>query len=341
MRRAAVLLNRNAQRVTPDLVEWVRSVVPAESLFVTSSVEAARAAAEAVAKKGYEALCVGGGDGTFMLAARDLLELAPGKVPVLFPLRLGGGNAIHDVCRSSPPTFAGLTADLARAAGDEPASPLGLLEVEGARRPAIAPVLTHFTGVGVDANHVESYDSLIKQKLRPGPLGPLARGVPAILLTALVRDLPKLVAGRRSTLRLVNEGEPVFRLDASGEPTGAAVPAGGVLYEGPITIAAAATISQYSREITFFPFADRLQGKFHLRVSCARPAEIIAHLPGILRGTYFNPATVFDFAATRVRFELSEAVAMHIGGDLQPRTRAFTVAQSGHVVPILRGRRAP
>ncbi len=332
MRRAAVLLNRSAQRVTPDLVEWVRSVVPAESLFVTASVEAARAAAEAVVKQGYEALCVGGGDGTFMLAARDLLELAPGKVPVLFPLRLGGGNAIHDVCGSSPPTFAGLAADLARAAGEEPASPLGLLEVDGA--------LTHFTGVGVDANHVENYDSLIKQKLRPGPLGPLARGVPAILLTALVRDLPKLVAGRRSTLRLVNEGEPVFRLDASGEPTGAAVPTGGVLYEGPITIAAAATISQYSREITFFPFADRLEGKFHLRVSCARPAEIITNLPGILRGTYFNPATVFDFAATRVRFELSEAVAMHIGGDLQPRTRAFTVAQSGYVVPILRGRRA-
>jgi len=286
--------------VTPKLVAWARAnLVPEADLFVTSSVNEGRAAAADVVRGGYDALCVGGGDGTFMQAARDLLGLGPERVRLLFPLRLGGGNAIHDVCGSSQPTRAGLAADVARAGSDEASSRLGLLEVNG--------ILTHFTGVGIDAKHVEDFDSLIKQKLRPGLLGPLFHGIPAILLTVLARTLPRLIREPRSTLRIINEGSPVHRLDAAGEPTGEAVPSGGQLYEGPITIAAAATISVYSRSITFFPFADKLLNRFHLRVSSAGAGEAMANLPAILRGTYFNPATVWDFGASRVRFELSEA----------------------------------
>ena len=76
----------------------VCSQVAAEDLHVTSSLDEARAAARAIVGREYGALCVGGGDGTFMQAAQDLLSLSPDRLPVLLSLRLGGGNAISDVC---------------------------------------------------------------------------------------------------------------------------------------------------------------------------------------------------------------------------------------------------
>src|SRR5450432_2239627 len=103
MRRVAVLLNRNAQRVTADLAARVASSFPAADLFVTSSLVEARASARAVVERGYDVLCVGGGDGTFIQAAADLLAETEGDPPAMLALRLGSGNAIADVCGSGSP----------------------------------------------------------------------------------------------------------------------------------------------------------------------------------------------------------------------------------------------
>ncbi|AUX43959.1 uncharacterized protein SOCE26_054160 [Sorangium cellulosum] len=329
MRRVALLLNRNAQRVTPELVAWARSAAARPGdVFATATLEEARAAAEAILAGGYGAVCVGGGDGTFSRAAQDFLALAPDHVPALLPLRLGGGNAIHDVCGASPPTPAGLLSDLARAGGDEAPAPLRLIEVEGR--------LAHFVGTGIDAKHIEDFDALIKGKLRNGPLRPLSRGIPAIVLTVLLRTLPRLVLEPRLCARIVSTGAAAERLDDAGRPTGDPLPEGAVLYDGDITIMAAATVSQYSRDITFFPFADALSDRFQLRVSSAGPAEVLLHLPSVFDGTYRNPRTLLDFAVTGARIELSLPSPFHIGGDLQAAAGAFTMALSPHVVPVLR-----
>src|SRR5262245_10604092 len=139
MRRVAVLLNVHARRVRPRLIDWMREHLRPGDLYVTHDTEEARAACQDIAARDYGALCIGGGDGTFMRAVTDLVAAGADKLPVLIALRLGTGNAICDVCGSSPPTPAGLAADLSRAASDEPAVPLRLLEVNGR--------LTHFTGV--------------------------------------------------------------------------------------------------------------------------------------------------------------------------------------------------
>jgi diacylglycerol kinase family enzyme len=329
VRRIAVMLNRNAQRVTPQLVSWMRAWLPADDLFVSGSLEEARAAAAAVVERGYGALCVGGGDGTLVQTARDLLALAPAaRLPALLPLRLGGGNAIHDVCGSSAPTHDGLAADLARAASDETPGVLRLLEVDGQ--------LAHFTGIGIDAKHTEDVRWLIKERLGRGPLAPLLRGVPGIVLAVLVRTLPRLLLEPRVAVRIVNAGAPALRFDASGAPAGDPLPTGATLHDGPVVIAAAATITQYSRGMTFFPFAERFDDRFHLRLSNAGAGEILFHLPGVFAGTYRNVATTWDFAVESIRVEAIHPIPLHIGGDPQPRTTAFTIKLSPHRIPVLR-----
>jgi diacylglycerol kinase family enzyme len=329
MRRVAVLLNRNAQRVTPGLVRLVQSMAPPGTVLVTTTLDEGRAAATAVARGRYEALCVGGGDGTFTQAVRDLLDVAPERVPVLMPLRLGTGNAISDVCGASPPTREGLAADIARAAGDEPPGTLDLLDVDGG--------VTHFTGIGLDARYAEDHRRIIKDGLRKGRFGRLFDGVFGHALAAAVGTVPRLLREPRPAVRIVNDGTPAYRLDDDGRFAGAPIPAGGVLYEGEITLAAASTISHYSSGIVFFPFVEGLRGRFQLRVSSAGLLEFLPNLPAVFAGTYRNPRCLWDFAATSVRFEMPLALPYHVGGDVQPARRGFAVRLAARSVPLLRG----
>lgn len=342
MRRVAVLLNRNAQRVKPKLVRLVESLVPRGDVLVTASEAEGRAAVERVIREGYEALCVGGGDGTFMQVVRDLLEVAPEPLPVLMPLRLGTGNAIADVSGASKPTAAGLAADITRAASDEPARALPLLNVgraggAGDERERV----THFTGVGLDAMYADDHRRIIKEGLRKGSLGWLFDGVLGHALAAAAGTLPRLALKPRPLVRIINTGAPARRLDDDGRPTGEPIPEGAVIHEGPITIAAASTISYYSSGIVFFPFADRLEGRFQLRVSSAGPLTFLPRLPAVFAGTYRNPRCLWDFEATAARFELGSPLPYHIGGDVQQPASTFSVALSRRTVPLLRRPKAP
>ncbi|MGH7296076.1 MAG: diacylglycerol kinase family protein, partial [Polyangiaceae bacterium] len=112
MRRVAILLNRNAQRVTPELVTRLARALPDVDQLATSTLEEAREAARAIVRRGYEAVCVGGGDGTFIRAAADLLDCARGALPAMVPLRLGSGNAIADVCGAGAQSLRGVVSDV-------------------------------------------------------------------------------------------------------------------------------------------------------------------------------------------------------------------------------------
>jgi diacylglycerol kinase family enzyme len=314
--------------VKPKLIDWMRGALPAEDVFITADAEEARAAARVIAERGYDALCVGGGDGTFMRAVTDLHAHSPARLPVMLALRLGTGNAICDECGSSQPTPAGLAADLARAASDEPATPLQLLEVCGH--------LTHFTGVGLDAHYAEDHRQLIKENLARGPLGPMFRDGFGFFLAAAARTIPRLIVEPQPILRILNDGEPAPRLGPQGRAEGALIARGETLYDGPITIAACATVSHYSSGLKFFPYAGHLDGRMQLRVSSAGALRVVASLPKVFAGTYYNPKVLWDFAVTRLRFELAAPAPFHIGGDVMERTSGFSVGLSQLSVPLLR-----
>lgn len=328
-RRVAVLLNRQAQGVTIARVRWFERRVPAADLFVTDSLDGLRRAVDEVLARGHDVLCPGGGDGTFMEAAAELLRRAPATMPALLPLRLGTGNAVHDVCGSSPPTARGLEHDLARAADPtEVPSPLQLLDVEGR--------LTQFAGVGLDADWAADYAWLVKRHVGNGPLLPLVRGAPGYLATAALLTLPRLVRRPHVQVRLVTLG-PAERLDAGGHGV-ARFADGVVLYEGPATLAAASTVPSYSAGFRFFPHVDVIGERFQLKVGIANLLDVVKSARQLLLGGD-GPTATHDFATAGVRVELAEPARYHVGGDVLPPVKAFTVRLGPRPVPVLRPRR--
>jgi diacylglycerol kinase family enzyme len=323
------MLNRRAQGATAARLRWFCDHVPAADLFVPDSVADTRAAISTVVARGYDVLCAGGGDGTFMLAAATLVALAPARMPALLPLRLGTGNAVHDLCGASPPTPRGLARDLARAADPaEPPKPLRMLDVDGQ--------LTHFAGVGLDADWAADYAWLIKRHLGAGPLLPLVRGAPGYALTALALTIPRLLRRPFVGLRIVALG-PAARLDGNGQPA-QPFSDGDILFEGPATMASASTVPSYSAGLPYFRHVDRIGDAFELKVAFAGPYAVLRHARRVLAGEP-DPARIHDFSAHAVRIELPTPTRYHIGGDVLPAADAFTIRTSAHSVPILRGPR--
>jgi diacylglycerol kinase family enzyme len=321
-----VLLNPRAQGATAARLRWFRGHVPATDLFVPDSVADTRAALSMIVARGYDVLCAGGGDGTFMLTAATLVALAPPYMPALLPLRLGTGNAIHDLCGASPPTPRGLAHDLARAADPaSPSTPLRLLDVDGQ--------LTHFAGVGLDADWAADYAWLIKRHLGAGRLLPLVRGAPGYALTALALTVPRLVRRPFVRLRIVALG-PAARLDASGQPT-QPFSDGDTLFEGPATMASASTVSSYSAGLPYFRHVDRIGDAFELKVAFAGPYDVLRHARRVLAGEP-DPARIHDFSVHALRIELPAPARYHVAGDVLAASHAFTIRTSPHTVPVLR-----
>lgn len=327
-----MLCNLNAQRASRKLVEALRAAVPAEDFLATRSFDEATVAAETIVARGHGAVCVGGGDGTFMQLCTDLLALVPpaeaARLPALLPLRLGTGCAIADVCASSPASAAGFAADVERARTDAAISPLRLMEVAGR--------LTHFAGVGLDANYADDFRRIVKQGLQRTPLAPLVRGVPGLVITATALTVPRLMVRPRQAMRIVNLGAPARRLGPDGRPFGDPIAAGETLHEGRVTIAAAATIFSYAFGMRFFPFVDQIGDAFQLRVSSAGALRAVATLPKTFKGTYANSDVLWDFAATAVAIELESPAAFHAGGDVQGKTDRVEIRLAKRTVPILR-----
>src|SRR5450631_3910989 len=74
--RVAVLLNAHARRVTPSVLRALSRVVPRGDLYVSRSPLDARRIAHAVVEQGYHTVFLGGGDGTFVGFADEVLNLA-------------------------------------------------------------------------------------------------------------------------------------------------------------------------------------------------------------------------------------------------------------------------
>jgi diacylglycerol kinase family enzyme len=316
VRRVAVMLNRSAQGVTARRLRWFAAHVPADDLFVTQGDS--RAAVAQIVRRGYDVVCAGGGDGTFMRIAGELLALAPAQLPALMPLRLGTGNAIHDVARASPPTRRGLARDLAHAADPRARiAPIRLLDVDG--------VLTQFAGVGLDADWADDYARLIKRRVGHGPLLPLVRGVPGYALTAITRTIPRLL---RRPFVAVRVTAPDGARDLA---TGRRIV--GALFDGPATMVSASTVGSYSAGFRYFQHAEALGDAFEVKIARATPARVLRHARRVLAGAASD--LVLDFATAHLRVELATPAPYHVGGDVLPPVAAFTI-RLGPQVPVLR-----
>lgn len=325
--RVAVILNGQARGVSPSVLRRIGRLVPKSDLYVSRSIGQASAIAERVVDRAYDAVLLGGGDGTFVQCANDLRDSAERRgapLPRLGMLRLGTGNAIAWALGASQPTAAGIERDLARALGGAPAE-LEMLEVDGK--------MTPFAGVGLDAQILDDFHATTRLLDKVGigrQLGSAAR----YALSVAFRSTPRFVASPAQEVVAVNLGAPAFRLGLGGERIGPPIFRGEVLWRGRCSLAAGSTIPYYGLGMKMFPFAGTQPGRFHLRCTDCSAAEIIGHLPAVWRGEYESPRLA-DFLVERAELRLERPAPVQIGGDVQstPRDRV-TLALASAPVPV-------
>ena len=327
-RQVAVILNGRARGVSPGVVRRVGRLVGSKNLYVSRTLDDSQDIAAEVVSRRYDAVLLGGGDGTFVQCLSDLQAQASERglaVPRLGILRLGTGNALAWALGASPPTVEGLRRDLDRASF-APSAHLPLLEVDGR--------LTPFAGVGLDAQILDDFAATTRFLDRLGVGRSLGSGLRYGLAVAF-RSTPRFVATRRPEVVAINRGSPAYRVGRGGRLIGDPVPAGEVLFRGRCSLAAGATIPYYGLGLKMFPYSALAPGRLQLRCATASAAEIVAHLPSVWRGDY-ESATVGDFLVDRVELRLDRPVPMQIGGDLQPAPRdQLVLALAPRAVPIV------
>jgi diacylglycerol kinase family enzyme len=323
--RVAVLLNRNARRVSDKLARELESIVGPGNLFYSRSLEDAESFAREIVQRGYGTVACGGGDGTLTRAVnliqRYVNEANTWRLeryrrygewqtllqsPRFALLRLGTGNGLAPVVGAGDPV-----ADLTHIVGSVPTRhrALPMIDVGGER--------CFFTGLGYDSLLLNDYNWL-KGHLRSRLLKPLSTGVVGYFAAALSRTLPNVAfrgAGRLEA-RVVTRAPAYYVDPRSGDALEELEP-GTVLFEGPASMIGAGTTPYYGYGFKMYPFSQLMPGMLNLRIAHLGPMAAVAHLRSIWKGSYRDANRIFDFLATDVDVELEQPFPFQHSGDAQ------------------------
>lgn len=311
--RAVAIVNDNARRLGGRLRARLERALPGNVRF-TGSLDEARSTIRAEIKRGCDVIVLGGGDGTVVMGLTLLAEACRGAgraEPAIGILRLGSGNAIADTVGASEDVLDDLER-LARGAGRRTRVPM--LDVLGVRAP--------FVGVGVDALLLEDQEAVGQIVDRVPVARRLLGDASRYALSVALRSVPRF--GDRPRARVTNAGEPAIEMRRTG-PTGREENAGQLLWEGPCTLVAGATIPFFGFGLKMFAFAGARDGRFQLRCGGSGLLEILRSLPAAFRGEYFSEH-VADFLCDRVTIELDRETAVEAGGELLGRHRHVELA---------------
>lgn len=319
-RRVAVVLNANARRVDAETLRWIQAVVPHEDLFVSRCFEDGCRFVEEILERGYDAVLFGGGDGTFAHGVASLYAAAGRRgldhIPEVGVLRLGTGNAMAEAIGASPATAAGLADDLRRARAVASRKLVQLLRVEG--RP------TMFAGFGADAQILDDFHATIGLLKKARVADTLKNAALRYALSVTTRSIPRFMLAQRTEIVAINRGGPATKVDPDGNAIGAPIATGRVLWRGTASLASAASIPFYGLGMKMFPHADRVAGRFQLRLTDMGTAEILANLPRIWKGRYGSPR-LHDFLVERVELVLAKPSPFQSGGDLLGERQQVTI----------------
>ena len=309
--RIAVVVNGNAKNVDAEVISTLDQILLGGDLFVSRRLEDARDIARTLVERGYGTVLTGGGDGTFTVMVTEVVREARRQgraLPRFGFLKLGTGNALAWVVGASKAKGRGLAADIQRLRDDAGSRPVRLIDVEG----FIAP----FCGFGADAVMLSDYAD-VKSRLSKTPLRRMAQGPLSYVVAAVTRTLPGYVLRGMPHCRIVNEGADAFRVGAKGSLLGSPIPAGEVLYEGPMRIVATSTIPYYGFGFRAFPYAEERDDRMNLRVSTITPLGLVRNFGSIWRGEFEDPDVMFDWLVEAVTIECDPPSPFQIGGDPQ------------------------
>ncbi len=314
--RVAIVVNGNAKQVTDDLVETLDQIVQSGDLFVSRSLEEGRDIARSIAERGYRTVLTGGGDGTFVQMVSWIVREcdALARTPPRFGLlKLGTGNALAWVLGAQNQRGRGVVADLARLRSESGSRPMRLLETED--------MLTPFGGLGADAIALDHYVHTKEAMQRFALTRRFATGPITYAIAIGTRVVPQFLLGSVLNVRVVNSGEPAYRLGQEGQPAGRPIEKGETIYEGSYRLLAFSTIPYWGFGARVFPYAQEREDRFHLRIVNHGSVKIVANLPAIWRGTYRDP-DVFDYLVDRMTVHCEAPTPVQVGGDvIGSRTR--------------------
>lgn len=322
-RRVALIVNARARGLGGgERRALSRGAAAGVTVVETTSLDHARAEIRRLVATGLDVLGLAGGDGTVVMGLTLLAEACRGAgvaEPAVAVVPLGTGNAFARALRDLDPGLArALPARLAQLI-DPARTPVAV------RTLSVLGVRTPFCGFGIDAQLLEDQRdvsaAIDRIPLVRGVLGPRARYAASVAL----RSAPLWMLSDRPEVTLRNLGTPAREVRGADAALVREVPAGAVMWSGPCTLAACATIPYFGFGLRMFTFASSVGDRFQVRASDAGVLEILRHAPAAFRGRYFTDQT-HDFLADRIEIELSAPVAFEAGGELLGHHQRVEVA---------------
>lgn len=312
--RCAVFLNARAKGWTGKIHHEVQRYVSAQDLYLSDDFRQADRTVDRMLAAGYGAIFTGGGDGTicYLMSAIEQRirsgQISRQDAPPVGVLRMGTGNAIASFLGAGP-----ASEDLrALRAG----APLVVHEVDMLQGPHILPDddgLYPFAGVGWDAEVLNGYEWL-KDAVDGSALENYATGLGGYV-ASLARTVPKAMRQQPVHVVIKNTGKRAMQLDVAGNILKQFDP-GETIFDGHISVCAAATIPFWGFKIRIFPRAAQFPGLAHLRCYDGSVPWILKHLPSFWKGD-FRPEDIYDF--------LIESVSLTVRG----RDMPYQVAGDG------------
>jgi hypothetical protein len=204
-------------------------------------------------------------------------------------------------------------------------------------------MLCPFAGVGWDARILNDYQrnldrrssqifgSRISTRLHKGLGGYLY----SLFRYTVPRELAEMRHGQPKLRVECTEGE-AFRVDSGGNSNGCP---DAILYDGPVSHAAAATCPEYGYGIRAFPFAGRMPAFINLRIYDRSPIDAIRYARQLWTGL---PAPgLHDFFVRRARMSFSRPMPFEIGGDAHGERTLIDFAVADRSVEVLQWRPKP
>jgi diacylglycerol kinase family enzyme len=341
--RVAVVLNRNAKRVTDRLARRIERLVGSDHLFYSHSVDEAEEFAREIVHRGYGTVVCGGGDGTLFRTYNLLKQYIDesnawriqryerfGDVQSLLScprfgfLRLGTGNALAPMVGARDPIE-----DVRRIIEYPPCHTVSVpLIDDGSAR-------FMFAGMGYDSLILNDFKWLCSRARNPF-LRPFTHGVLGYLSAMITRTLPRIVSGSVPQIqaRVKNLGR-AFYVDPRRGDTIEEIESGTTLFDGNAAMIGAGTTPYYGFNFRIFPFARMMPGMMHLRVACTGPFRTLANLGAIWRGSYRHAESLFDFLVEDVRITLAKPYPFQHSGDAQGEISETHLRVSGERLQLV------
>lgn len=299
--RIGVLLNAHAKHVGRRVVDRIGGRLDPADFFLTHSLEEAQDAVKALLDGGYDAIWLGGGDGTithamnFMAKHRRRASFRRPLPPLgLLPLGTGNGLAYLVGSKDSDKELQlGLTRE------PQVGMELPLVDCDG--------WCTPFGSIGYDARVLNDYAELVKASGSRW-----SKSLAGYVVAVATRTVPYELGRKPPGYRVLAQGRAsAIDLETREEVP---LPADALLFEGSARAVLFGTSPYYGYGLKALPHARRRSDRFQVRISTAPVMHVLTHLPGVWSGKVRSPHFL-DFLVEGVTVECDRPEPTQLAGE--------------------------